>query len=241
MTKTNLILGSVMALLLVGFGVQQFTAANAAKAERAKAKKVAEEIRQLEENLESMEEPPADIEAQIEQLKQENRELHRLRSEVHQLRQQTNSLAQLRERNQQLLTSIKSSQEQGNLDVASLGFVAKEHWKDAGLRSPEATVQTIFHYLRQGDLEALVARSAIGDGAQNPLDSMDEEKRSAASDAMRDFIKNIYAFRIAKQDQTSNDTVTVHIQTALDGETIPVSLLKVDQQWKVDLAASKVF
>ncbi len=241
MTKTTITISNITPLLLSGFGVQQFIAAKAIEAELAKAKKVELEIRQLEENLKTLEEPPADIEAQIEELKKENRELHRLRSEVRQLRQKTNTLAQLKERNQQLMESVERSQEQGSIDIASLGFVSKEQWTDAGLKDPESTVKTIFHYLSKGDLDALVARSAIEDESQNPLNTLDDEKRSAASETMRDFTQNIHGFRIAKQDQNNDHSVTVHIQTALDGEAIPVSLQKVDQQWKIDLKANQMF
>ncbi len=241
MKKPTLILGSIISLLLLAYGTQQFIAYKAVEAELAKAKKVEAEIRQLEENLKTIEEAPADLEAQIEKLKRENKELHRLRNEVRQLRQQTNSLAQVKERHSQLVASLEQSQQRGNLDTESLGFISKDRWKNAGMRNPTAAVTTIFHYLSAGNVEALASLTHIEDQSQNPLNGLSDEKRAAASETMREFTNSIHAFRIARQDQTSDEAITMHIQTALDGEAIPVAFQKVGQEWKIDLKASQVF
>ena len=171
----------------------------------------------------------------LKSLEKENRALHRLRNEVQQLRQQTHELNQLRIKNQQLVQTLQRSNERGSLDAASLGFVSNEQWKDVGTNTPKQALTTFFYYLSQGDLRALVSRSTLDQAEQEPFENASPEDLEKAAESMKNFTKEIKSFRVQQLNQHDESHITVQVQTALNGENVPIKLLKQDNQWRFDM------
>lgn len=241
MTKAFTTFGGVALLVLMGFAFRAYNHSQAIERELANARIVEQEIRVLEVELEEGHEIPLNLEEQIDSLEEANKELHKLRNEVQQLRQRTNALTRLRLKNQQLAQTIQRSNESGSLDAASLGFVSSERWKDMGTKTPEQALTTFFHYLSQGNLTALVARSILDKADQNPLEKLSPEDLKKASKSMMDFTKEIKGFRVHQLNQHDETHITVQIQTALNGEAIPIKLLKQDKEWRLDMQDTKFF
>jgi septal ring factor EnvC (AmiA/AmiB activator) len=235
MTKAFTTFGGLALLVLMGFAFRTYNQHQAIERELARVRIIEQEIKALEAELEPASEFPADLEEQIESLEKENRALHRLRNEVQQLRQQTNALNQLRIKNQQLVQTLQRSNERGSLDAASLGFVSNEQWKDVGTNTPKQALTTFFYYLSQGDLRALVSRSTLDQAEQEPFENASPEDLEKAAESMRNFTKEIKSFRVQQLNQHDESHITVQIQTAFNGETVPIKLLKQDKQWRFDM------
>jgi hypothetical protein len=241
MTKTFITFSGLALLVLMGFGFQTYHRHQAIESELSKARMVEAEIIALETEIEQSDEFPIDLEQQIDSLEEENKELHRLRNEIQQLRQRTNTLNELRLKNQQLAQTLQRSKESGQLDAASLGFVSNDQWKDLGTQTPKQALTTLFYYLSQGNLAALVSRSSLDQMEPNPLDKLSPEDLKRVSEDMKTFTKDIKSFRVQQLNQHDETHVTAQIQTALNGEVVPVKLLKIDSEWRFDMADANFF
>ena len=108
------------------------------------------------------------------------------------------------------------------------------------MNSPENAVTSFFHYLSQGNIDALLARCFFGDGP-NPIESLNEETREQASESLKEFSAQVPAFRISKLEHQSESDVSVQIQTALEGEALPFKLRKVGSEWKLNAEGEQFF
>ena len=225
----------------MGFAFRTYHQHQAIERELASARIVEQEIKALEAELGSASEFPVDLEEQIESLERENRALHRLRNEVQQLRKKTNALNQLRIENQRLAQTLQRSNENGSLDTPSLGFISNERWKDVGTNTPEHALTTFFYYLSQGDLMALFSRSTLDQTEQSPFKNASPEDLEKAAESMKNFTKNIKSFRVQQLNQHDESHITAKIQTALNGEAVPIKLLKQDNQWRFDMTDVNFF
>jgi TolA-binding protein len=166
---------------------------------------------------------------EAEKLRQDNQELPKLRNDVRQLRRQKEELERLRAENNRL----RSSQATAGSQAASMppDFIPKSALGDAGLGSPEATVQTFFWAMCQGNLDRLTQCMLAGRTALNPGRQQDlESKRRQIVEGMSSFA----GFRIAERQDISEDEVVLSLQSAVGGTVMPMKLKRVRTEWKLD-------
>jgi hypothetical protein len=177
---------------------------------------------------------------EAEQLRAANRDLHKLRNEVAQLRQQRGELDRAKTENQQLKRAQDARQERRALakSMASQpGFVPQETWTDAGMASPEATLQTYFWCLREGKFDRLVQ-------CLSPAEQQHSGKAIAGNQAeqqqITQLMKAMSGYRIAEKTNLSPDEIVFHIQAPIfterangkDGEKLRVK--RINDEWKIE-------
>ena len=67
------------------------------------------------------------------------------------------------------------------------------------------------------------------------------EDLEKAAESMKNFTKNIKSFRVQQLNQHDESHITAKIQTALNGEAVPIKLLKQDNQWRFDMTDVNFF
>jgi RNA polymerase sigma factor (sigma-70 family) len=167
-------------------------------------------------------------------------ELLRLRNEVGMLREQTNQMNGLREQNRQLLAqqadgaktksdSAKNTDEQPP--------VPKTSWAFSGYATPEATLQSLFWALREGDTNAFQAYlQGLGPEARAKIEQDAKSRGGANAFASlgNDETGGMTGFQLVKKVPLSDDKVVVEIQTM--GDTAPAQMIlmrKIGDEWKL--------
>jgi hypothetical protein len=166
-------------------------------------------------------------------------ELLRLRDEMRRLRAQPQEAARLRAENERLAAEIKSGKV-GPKRLADMeGFIPRERWLSAGFATPEAAAQSFFGAMLSGDVDRFL-RSAMPEDAERlrQLFNEDPERfRNELQETGSQLLGKASGFRIAEQTDASDTRITLNIQFAADGETLPLLLRRVGNEWKVDAAA----
>lgn len=175
--------------------------------------------------------PMAPEAEEIERLRVENKDLHKLRNEVAQLRKQKPELERALAENQRL-RQTKQSREQLSRFSELPGFISKASWANAGFASPEATTQTYFWGLREGQfarvLDCLVpaVQQSMGATFRNPSDEQRQE--------ITGFVSALNGIRIADKTVVSNDEVVLAVQAAIFGDrTMKLPLKRFGNEWKI--------
>lgn len=177
-------------------------------------------------------------------------DLLRLRNEVRQLRGQQPELDRLRAENGRLAAEISSgiasSQKLSDME----GFVAKESWSNTGFDTPEATVQTFFWAIREGDL-ARMAECMTPKERQYFLrltEQGNEQERVKTLGEFQGLTQGI-GFRIVNRTEEQGlmtragqsiaegtpvpVKMTLGLQAAAGGAVIPLQLAREHDGWKV--------
>ena len=197
----------------------------ALRAEQLEAERLAEEnqrLSALRENHQALAAPGG------------NNELLRLRNEVRQLRAQHAELEKLRASNQRITDEIKSGQFVARRLTDVEGSVPREKWAFAGFATPEATVQSFFAGLSSGDLEQILACMSPAD-AERFRQQLANDPENTRKEFAQQFQKvaQTSAFRITGTRSTAPDKMEVMVQVAADGQSMPLPLIRVNQEWKL--------
>src|ERR1700677_799969 len=220
---------AVIGLLLAGgvaaVGWKQNAIAEA-RAEHQALMSESEEARRLTEENKGIGKLRGEHE-ELEKLRGETRDLPKLRNEARQLRRQAEELAKLRAENERLRGMQASGAPDKTPAPLPPNFVARAAMVDAGLGSPEATAQTFFWAMSQGNTERLSECSVNGprSSAPNP-----DKERADLVEQMKDFP----GFGITERRDISPDEVELSLQTAAGGSAVPMKLKRVDGGWKVE-------
>src|SRR5688572_9244739 len=127
----------MLAALLVAAVWRQHRSLGEARGEKTRLKLIAAQPAQGPASREDLDE--------IERLGEQTRELPRCRNEVRQLRSQTNALAMLQAEWQGVLADLaRMTNAPPAPPTVEEGFVMNHLWANAGLASPESTIQTYF-------------------------------------------------------------------------------------------------
>ena len=161
----------------------------------------------------------------------ERTELLRLRNEVHELRAKKGEVEKLRVENQRLAAEIKS----GNFARRKLsemqGYLGKETWANAGVATPEATVQTFFWAISTANFEQFVHCLTPEEARQ--LQQQSEQFRNQFFRERNPFGK-LNSFRIAERTPVDENNMQLGIQAAAGGEILPLRLRRFGQEWKIE-------
>ena len=231
--KSSMIFGmwSVLALVVAGGAAVAVVRQNAIGRLRAEHETLLsqkqEAVRLAKEN-EGIGRLRAEVEG-MQKIREENRDLPRLRNEVRQMRREADELAKLRAENQRLLEQAKSPAVPAAPPQLPDGFMPKATLVDAGLSSPEATVQTFFAAACHGDVHRM-AQCTVADPANEPKGADAERMRQEMMDQMSKFP----GFAIGEKKTLSPSEIELELKTAAGGVSLPMKLKLVGAEWKME-------
>jgi hypothetical protein len=177
-------------------------------------------------------------------------DLLRLRNEVRQLRAHRPELDRLRAENERLAAEINSGITAPQKLSEMEGFVAKESWSNAGFDTPEATVQTFFWAIREGDV-ARMAECMPAKERQYLLRLTGPGNEQERERTLSEFqgLTQGSGFRIVNRAEEQGlmtragqsiaegtpvpVKVTLGLQAAAGGAVIPLQLTREHDGWKV--------
>jgi hypothetical protein len=166
--------------------------------------------------------------AEVQKLFAENQELPRLRNEARQLRRQAEEVTRLRAENERLQVKINT----GDAGSPALppDFIPRSALTDAGFSTPEATMQTMFWAMSTGNIARL--KQIAGAAGANVRDDPEDDRRQMAQ--MAEQMKNLAGIRIAEKNVISPDEVELGLQSAVDGQIMPMKLKRVGGEWRIN-------
>jgi hypothetical protein len=162
-------------------------------------------------------------------------ELLRLRNEVRQLRAQQQEVEKLRAANQRVADEVKSGKFTPRRLADMEGAVPREKWTFAGFATPEATVQSFFAGIASGDPEQ-VMRCMPTRQAELMKQEMAQDPESFRKNFSK--VASVSAFRITGTrksllDDRMEDRMEVLVQVVADGESMPLPLQRIGNEWKL--------
>jgi len=162
-------------------------------------------------------------------------ELLRLRGEVSRLRAQTQDSSKLRGENERIAAEIASGKFAPRRLANMEGFLPREQWESAGLATPEAAVQSYFAAMVSANVDLLL-RCLTPENAEpmrrlfqeDPVRFRTDQKQTAQ------VFGKAAGLRVTGQQQISEDSISLQVQFAADGTTMPMTLRRVGNEWKFD-------
>jgi hypothetical protein len=246
MSQKNFITLALAACVLVAFTWQRRSLAQLRQQNETLLETKEEAVRLASENEEL---PKLRAANNSDQTGVASTDLLRLRNEARQLRAQLPELGRLRAENGRLAAEISSGIATPQRLSEMEGFVAKESWSNAGFDTPEATVQTFFWAIREGDLARMA--ECMPSNRQYLLQLMEPGHEQEREKTLSEFqgLTQGSGFRIvnhaeeqgmmtrAGQSITEGTPVparvTLGLQAAAGGAVIPLQLSRERDGWKV--------
>jgi hypothetical protein len=195
---------------------------------RLRAEQVSLNAAQPGESPSGLGEPTSQSEVadEITRLKRENQELLQLRNEVRQLRDRQAEFAKVRAENQRLRAAVVGGSQPG--------LIKAEAFENAGLSSPEATVQTAFWALQSRNEAAF--RQCMAPEQEHKLRPDDFAHSSTNFD--------VSGLKIETSQMISPDEIGLAVRIYRErgdykdpvGQEGPVVLKKVGEEWKIEKA-----
>jgi hypothetical protein len=169
---------------------------------------------------------PAVASDEAQRLRDVNKDLPKLRNEVRQLRRQAEEMEKLRADNEWLKNAPKPAPRQYPPD-----FIKRDALVDAGLATPEATVQTAMWAMVNGNLRRM-KQCATAEGLAEMGQMTEEQFREQAAEAA----KVIPGFRITDKGEHSPDEVwlTIEVVPGVEGSDRTMKLKRVGNEWKLE-------
>jgi hypothetical protein len=198
---------------------------NTLRAEKLEAEQLANENRELpglRENQQAGLEPGGNV------------ELLRLRNEVRQLRAQHAESEKLRGANQRLTEELKSGHFTPRRLADMDGTVPREKWIFAGFATPEAAIQSFFAGVVTGDPEQLI-RCMSPQAALDFRNEFENDPKKVREEIAKEFGKlgQASGFRITGSRNTGDNKIEILVQVAADGQSMPLPLSRINQEWKI--------
>jgi hypothetical protein len=178
----------------------------------------------------------ATLQQEIASLREQTKELPKLRNEISQLRAGRSELAAARAENARLL----EAQQTGHViqRAPPVGFVSRDNLSFTGYATPEATLQSFFWALREGNM--IVAMQSMPDNDEelaelrkiSPQERAKMEEQFKASEDIR-MMKQFNDFGVAGREEISNDEVILYVRSSLSTNTFPHALKRFGNEWKI--------
>jgi len=161
-------------------------------------------------------------------------ELLRLRNEVRRLRAQQQEAEKLRAANQRVAEEIRSAKFTPRRLADVEGAVPCEKWTFAGFATPEATVQSFLAAIASGDIEQ-VMRCMPAEESERMKQQLAKDPESFRKEFLGGMEKfgKLTAFRITGRRSIDDDRMEVLVQVVADGESMPLPLHRVGNEWKL--------
>jgi myosin heavy subunit len=153
---------------------------------------------------------------ELQTVRAETRDLHKLRNEVRQLREQTKGLPSVRTENERLRGSTSRSAMRNAPPAGPPQTFTLEDLRFAGYATPEATLQTMFWAMKQGDIDAV--QKCLSDEARK---EMGEESPEDVRRGMEAMAKQFKGLRIAARKVISPNEMQLGVQMSNEGNDTP--------------------
>ncbi|MEP6662102.1 MAG: hypothetical protein ABJC04_00435 [Verrucomicrobiota bacterium] len=182
-----------------------------------------------------------ELNVEADKLRDANRELPKLRNEIRLLRDRAKEWKTVNEENERLKNAKINSVSSGTAPARPAGFLDKSELRDVGLNSPEATVQTYFWAMTQGNIPRLyecserkraVFVSPDGVPFTHRGEITPEEAEKTRKEVIKE-IKNFHGYGISEKKTISDDVVEVGLQSVNGGGVMKMTLKRIDGVWKV--------
>jgi hypothetical protein len=113
------------------------------------------------------------------------------------------------------------------------GYLPKESWANVGFTTPEAALQTLLWAIRQGDLAQVAEcmEPRFRDMLRQ-IQERDPAERARMLEGWQPLIQPA-GLRIAERVAQNEDHVTLKIQAAAGGATIPMEFRRSGNEWRL--------
>lgn len=170
---------------------------------------------------------------EIDGLRTANRDLYKLRNDVHLLRDQVKELAGLRAENERLRAAGARRASNATPSTEARPWLTADQLSFAGHATPEATLQTLFWAVKQGDVESI--KKCFTPETQK---KMAEQPADELRDEMERMSKRIQGIRVAARKVVSGGEIHLGAQINVgDRETpdeVAFPFKLVGGEWRLD-------
>lgn len=173
---------------------------------------------------------------ELEKLRGETRDLPKLRNDVRQLRLELRQATEAWAENERLRQSVQSAPTNGVRQSSPTppGFTSREALVESGLATPEATVQSFFRAMRDGDGQRFMQVLTPEMRRREFTEKMDEFQLAKLGEKLKEAMAAFSNFRIVEQKPSSPDYIELALQSAQGPAVMRVALRKVGNDWLMD-------
>ena len=175
------------------------------------------------------------LEQETVKLREQTRELAKLRSEVGRLRGTPAELARARSESARLLEAKHNPAVPAPLPA---GFTSRQQLAHVGFATPEATVQTMFWAMMQGDVETAMQAMSPESRDRKQFDALPADKRTAMLEQIRKkgpdkSMERFNNFGILSREDHSGDLVVLHVGSSFTTNTMAITLQRFGSEWRL--------
>jgi hypothetical protein len=175
------------------------------------------------------------LEQETKALREQTRDLAKLRSEVGRLRATRAELAMARSESARLLEAKQNAAVAPPLPA---GFTSRQQLAHVGFTTPEATVQTFFWALTQGDIETAMQAMSPNSEERKQFDAMPAEQRAAMAGEIKKngpdkSMERFNNFGVLSREDHSDDLVVLHVGSSLATNTMAMTLQRFGSEWRL--------
>jgi hypothetical protein len=118
------------------------------------------------------------------------------------------------------------------------GFTSRQQLAHVGFATPEATVQTFFWALTQGDVGTAMQAMSPKSRERKQFDAMPAEKRAAMLGEIRKngpdkSMERFNNFGVLSREDHSVDLVVLHVGSSLTTNTMAMTLQRFGSEWRL--------
>jgi len=173
---------------------------------------------------------------ELERLRGETGDLLKLRNQVSRLRSELPQLAKAQAENQLLRQALQSSAVPADVPIGQTppGFTSREGLVESGLTTPEATVQSFFRAMRDGDAKRFMQCMTPDVRKREFTEAMDDDQLGKFGEMLKDEMGTFSNFRIVERKESSPDYIQLGLQASSGPSIMRVGLRKVGNEWLMD-------
>ena len=174
---------------------------------------------------------------ELERLRGETRDLLKLRNEVRQLRSRSSELTQAMAENarlRQLQQSTAAAPTTNSIPAPVEGFTARDALAEMGLGTPEATMQSFFRAVRDGDVKRFLECVSPDFSDRPPPQYLENPDQVAQFSANLRELGKFKDVRIVDRKDVSPEEVVLGLQSSTKPAVMHMTFRKVGNQWLVE-------
>lgn len=169
-------------------------------------------------------------------LREQTRELPSLRNEVTQLRAARRDAENIRADNASLMRAKERGMPEKHIPPP--GYKGREQLVHAGFATPADTLTAFFWAMVQGDVDAALSTLVPEHQMARHFSKMSPEKRAEAAAefqraAEKQFTSRFNDFAVQRTERLSPDDVVLHVGSSLSTNTVPITLRRVSNEWRI--------
>jgi len=174
-------------------------------------------------------------EQEIMALREQTKDLAKLRNEVGRLRAARTELAVARTESTRLTEAKETATP---APPTPLGFTARQQLANVGFATPEATLQTFFWAMNEGNLETALEALSPNNRERKSFDKLSPEQRAKALKENKmqgpdTMMKRFNDFGIRVREEISDSVVVLRVGSSLATNTMRMSLQRFGEEWRL--------